>query len=86
MFTWGLSVAADSPLFSALSAKACPPDLVGGALALQNAVGFAISMVSIQVAAGLIESWGACVIWLLPGPLLGVLGFLPLVKRRDALS
>ncbi|HEX2603322.1 MAG TPA: MFS transporter [Oxalicibacterium sp.] len=87
LLTWGMSVAADSPHFSALSAKACPPELVGGALALQNAIGFAISMVSIQLGTGIVATWGDDVTWLLlPGPVLGVIGFLPLLKRkRDAL-
>lgn len=85
LLVWGLSVVSDSPHFSALSASSCPPQLVGGALALQNAIGYAISMLSIQLGAALVESWGSQVTWLmLPGPLLGVLGFLPLMKRRKA--
>jgi MFS family permease len=87
MLAWGFSVAADSPHFSALSAKACPPELVGGALALQNAIGFAISMVSIQIGTSVIESWGNYVTWLLlPGPILGLLGFLPLLRKRVAIG
>ncbi|WP_230970119.1 MFS transporter [Nitrogeniibacter aestuarii] len=85
MLIWGASVVADSPHFSALSAKACPPEIVGSALALQNALGFAVTMVSIAWGTSVVEAWGAKVAWLLlPGPVLGVVAMLPLLRRpRD---
>jgi hypothetical protein len=73
---WALTVASDSAQFSATSAKACPPDLVGGALAIQNSIGFLISTLSIMLVMALYESMGSSVVWyLLPGPILGIVLF-----------
>lgn len=85
LLAWGFFVVADSPQFSSISARSCPPQWVGSALAIQNSIGFLITIISIMVLLHFIEALGSKALWLLlPGPVLGLAGMWPLLKKTKA--
>ena len=82
LLAWGFFVVADSPQFSSISARSCPPEWVGSALAIQNSIGFLITIVSITLLLSVIDVLGSKALWiLLPGPILGLAGMLPLLRK-----
>jgi MFS family permease len=83
LLLWGITVSGDSPQFSALTAGNAPPALVGSVLTLANSIGFAISIVSIQLFVGLAETWPLAQLlpWLGLGPALGLWALRPLLAR-----
>jgi MFS family permease len=83
LLLWGITVAGDSPQFSALTATNAPPQAVGSVLTLVNSIGFAISIVSIQLFVTLAQHHELATLlpWLGLGPLLGVWALRPLWRR-----
>ena len=53
---WGMMVIADSPLFSTLVAQNAPAESKGTALTIVNSIGFAITILSIQLLS-LLQGW-----------------------------
>jgi hypothetical protein len=75
MIFWGVMVVADSPQFSALVAIHAPASVRGSAITITVCIGFAISIVSIQLLNSLQTILPGEYLFLLlaPGPALGVL-------------
>lgn len=84
LLLWGFSVSGDSPQFSALNAAHAPRELVGSALTIANSLGFLITVVSIQLLDALLPLLGARYLFLLllPGPILGLRAFRPLLACK----
>jgi len=75
---WGFMVIADSPLFSTMVAHSATPTLKGTALTITNCIGFAITIVSIQLLSYTIDSIGSTYVYMLLaiGPVFGLLALL----------
>ncbi len=75
MVIWGIVIVGDSPQFSALTAAYAPPQLVGSALTIVTSIGFAITIVSIQMLSYLshLVSPEYLFAFLAPGPVAGLL-------------
>lgn len=73
LLVWGLTVVADSPLFSTLVAKNAPDHNKGTALTIVNCLGYSLTIVSIQLVNSLRESFALSAIMccLAIGPLFG---------------
>jgi predicted MFS family arabinose efflux permease len=82
LLLWGIVVVGDSAQFSALNARHAPADQVGSALTIANCIGFAISIVSIQLLNYAAAAIPAQYLFLLlaPGPLLGLRSLRPLTN------
>jgi len=75
LFVWGWFVVSDSPQFSTLIAQSSDSDYVATGLTIVNSIGFAITIVSIQLVNVLWAQWQSPVVFLVmaAGPLLGSL-------------
>ncbi|WP_395685268.1 nitrate/nitrite transporter [Caenimonas koreensis] len=82
LLVWGATVAGDSPQFSTLTAQNAPPAVVGSVLTFTNCIGFAISIVSIELFVWASGIWALADVlpWLAIGPVLGLLMLRPLLQ------
>tara|TARA_B100000809_G_scaffold38098_1_gene33319 strand:+ start:8887 stop:10071 length:1185 start_codon:yes stop_codon:yes gene_type:complete len=85
---WGLVVIADSPLFSTLVATNTEPQTKGTALTIVNSIGFAITIISIQMLSYLhhITTSNFILLVLAIGPIIGVLSLLRKTKHKNVHS
>jgi MFS family permease len=78
LFIWGMTITADSPMFSTLIAHNAPPASKGASLTIVNSIGFAITIISIQLINVLIteeNTWYVFTI-LAIGPMLGLIALI----------
>ena len=73
LLVWGAAVIADSGVFSTALSEVSDQRYVGTALTMQTAIGFSLTVVSIQLVRALADQVGWQYVWLVlaPGPLLG---------------
>ena len=83
LVVWGITVAGESPQFSTLTATNAPREGVGSVLTLTNSIGFAISILSIQLFVWLAQQFplAALLPWMGIGPVLGVWALMPLLRE-----
>ena len=81
---WGIAVVPDSAQFSAIVADNAPPHLTGSLLTFQTALGFALTIATVQLtpAAAAVFGWPAVLAAMALGPAIGIVAMLPL--RRGA--
>jgi MFS family permease len=85
LVVWGMSVAADSPQFSALVASTAPSENKGSALTIVICIGFAITILSIFFIDQLQHqlAFSKYIFTVLSiGPVLGLFAMIPLVRRK----
>ncbi len=83
---WGVAVVADSAQFSASVAELAEPGMTGTMLTVQTSLGFALTLVSIQIMPPLVAwaGWGGAFAVLAIGPALGCLAMLRLGVSPEA--
>lgn len=83
---WGIAVIPDSAQFSALVADAAPPEAAGSLMTFQTAIGFALTIVTVQVTPVLAETigWPMVLGGLALGPAFGIVAMLPLRRRNSS--
>jgi MFS family permease len=85
-FVWGVTVISDSAQFSTAVTELSPPEFTGSALTFQMAVGFLITVGSIDFIGYIVPvvGWEFAFSFLSFGPLIGVISMYRLRKRPDA--
>jgi MFS family permease len=78
---WGFAVVGDSPQFSTLVAKTAPKLYIGTALTIVNSIGFALTIVSIQLLSYLDVPMQYLFLLLVPGPIFGLWSAMSIAEK-----
>ena len=83
---WGIAVIPDSAQFSALVADHAPAEWAGSLLTLQTALGFLLTVITVEMAPLVADSfgWPVLLAGLAIGPALGTLAMRPLLRSASA--
>jgi len=83
---WGLTVVPDSPQYSAMISELSDPAYIGTTLAVQTAIGFAISNITIWLLPIIVEliGWTFGFTFLVLGPIFGILSLIKLRKEPES--
>jgi MFS family permease len=86
LLVWGLTVVADSSQFSAAVTELCPPEYLGTVLTTQTALGFTLTLFSIQLIPIFVDAqgWTLAFLMLAVGPALGTWAMLRLRRLPEA--
>ncbi|HSK40058.1 MAG TPA: MFS transporter [Arenibaculum sp.] len=81
---WGIAVIPDSAQFSAIVADTAPPQVAGSLLTFQTALGFTLTIATVQVTpmAAAAFGWPLVLSAMALGPAVGIVAMLPLRRRR----
>jgi len=71
---WGIAIIPDSPQFSALVADGSPPEIAGSLMTFQTAIGFALTIFTVQITPYVVEQigWPMVMVILALGPAFGI--------------
>jgi len=85
---WGVTIIPDSPQYSAMITELSDPDYVGTALALQTAIGFLLTNVSIRLIPIIVEQvgWRYGFTILVLGPIFGGIALIQLRQHNDSIK
>ena len=86
VIVWGAAIIPDSAQFSALVADVAPPERAGSVLVLQTALGFALTVLTVQGLPRLAAAigWPATFVVLAAGPAFGIAAMRPLARDEAA--
>ncbi len=86
LLVWGFTIVADSAQFSAAVTELSEPEYLGSALTLQTALGFSLTLISIQIVPMIVDfgGWSWAFAMLALGPAFGVLAMLRLRSAPEA--
>jgi MFS family permease len=85
---WGIAVIPDSPQYSTMISELCDPSYTGTALTIQTAVGFGLTIITIQLLPYLVDlvGWSSAFVFLSFGPLFGIISLFRLRREPDAIK